>query len=160
MVALTVKPELCTGCMACVYACSVIHEDVFSCVLSRIRIEKDESLGLNVPVGCITCEGMPCVEACPVDAITVDPEMKRPVVDALACIGCGICADTCPVGAIKLHASSEVAIVCDMCSGEPQCVRVCIPGALSLSNGPQTDPAVSGRASRDLALRQIGRLKR
>ncbi len=158
MVALTVKPELCTGCMACVYACSLVHEDVFSCALARIRIEKDEALGFNVPVGCITCEGMPCVDACPVGAITVDPDTKRPVVDALTCIGCGICASTCPVGAIKIPKGSDVAIVCDMCSGEPQCVRVCIPGALSLSNGAQTDAAVSGRDRRDAALRQIGRL--
>lgn len=157
--ALTVRPELCTGCMACVYACSLVHEEVFSPGLSRVRIVKDESQGNSVPTQCLLCDGTPCVGSCPVGAITLDSSISRPVVQEAECVGCGSCVEACPVGAIRLHVTRQTALVCDMCSGQPQCVRVCIPGALSLSDGPQNDPAVSGADRRDAALRGMGRLK-
>jgi carbon-monoxide dehydrogenase iron sulfur subunit len=160
MRALSVKPDLCTGCMACVYACSIVHEEGFSPRLSRVRIEKDESRGFSVPVQCLTCEGTPCVGACPVEAITFNPNMDRPVIDADVCVGCGACAEVCPVAAIHLRTQRKTASMCDMCSGDPQCARVCIPGALSLAEGRQTDVAVSGRAMRDAALREIGGMPR
>jgi len=96
LIALTVKPEHCTGCMACVYACSLAHEEVFSLGLSRMRIEKEEALGLSVPVACLVCEGMPCVETCPVGAIRVDAELGRPVIHEGECTGCGACVEVCP----------------------------------------------------------------
>jgi len=159
LVALTVRPELCTGCMACVYACSLVHEDVFSPALARVRIEKDEPTAHCVPVQCLTCEGRPCVATCPVAAISMHPELHRPAIDADTCVGCGACVEVCPVAAIRLHDSKGVAFVCDMCGGQPQCARVCIPGALSVSEGIQTDPAVSGRDERDSALQEIRRRK-
>jgi carbon-monoxide dehydrogenase iron sulfur subunit len=160
LIALTVKPEHCTGCMACVYACSLAHEEVFSLGLSRMRIEKEEALGLSVPVACLVCEGMPCVETCPVGAIRVDAELGRPVIHEGECTGCGACVEVCPVGAIRIHNLKGTVFVCDMCSGEPQCVRVCVSGALSLREGAQSDPAISGRVARDAALREIGRSAR
>jgi carbon-monoxide dehydrogenase iron sulfur subunit len=145
--------------MACVYACSVVHEDVFQPKLARVRIDKDEALAYCVPVQCLTCEGTPCVDACPVAAISMHPELHRPAVDAESCVGCGACTEACPYKVIKLHESRGVAYVCDMCGGEPQCARVCIPGAISVTEGVQTDPAVSGRTERDKALEEIGRRK-
>jgi len=46
---------------------------------------------------CIAC-GV-CVDACPVDAITLDDKAK---VDADTCTDCGACVDECPVDAISL----------------------------------------------------------
>ena len=40
-----------------------------------------------------------CVEACPVEAITLDNVAK---IDADACTSCGMCVDECPVEAISL----------------------------------------------------------
>jgi ferredoxin len=46
---------------------------------------------------CTACGA--CVEACPVDAITM-PE--KAIVDAEICTECGVCVDECPVDAISL----------------------------------------------------------
>jgi ferredoxin len=54
----------------------------------------------------------PETSVCPSDALSVSA-MGAPVVDARACVGCGLCVVRCPVGAIKLNAASAVAEVCD-----------------------------------------------
>lgn len=46
---------------------------------------------------CISCGA--CVDACPVDAITLDDKAK---IDADTCTECGACVDECPVDAISL----------------------------------------------------------
>jgi ferredoxin len=48
---------------------------------------------------CSECEL--CVEACPIDAITM-PEDGSPVIDTKICIGCGVCGLKCARGAMKL----------------------------------------------------------
>ncbi|MCS7131978.1 MAG: hypothetical protein NZ934_04555, partial [Hadesarchaea archaeon] len=40
--------------------------------------------------------------------------------------------EACPFGAIALHPSKGVAIKCDLCGGDPACVKQCMPGALKL----------------------------
>ncbi|MBM4147946.1 MAG: 4Fe-4S dicluster domain-containing protein [Lentisphaerae bacterium] len=40
-----------------------------------------------------------CVEACPVEAITMD---EKAIVDADKCVDCGACVDACPVEAISM----------------------------------------------------------
>lgn len=49
----------------------------------------------------------PCKRACPVDAITMDPETGICQIDEKKCIQCGSCVRSCPFGAI----SSKVFIV-------------------------------------------------
>ena len=41
-----------------------------------------------------------CVDACPVEAISMDGEVA--VVDEQACTACGLCANECPNDAISL----------------------------------------------------------
>lgn len=47
--------------------------------------------------GCISCGN--CINACPVDAITLE---ESAVVDSATCIDCGSCVSECPVDAITL----------------------------------------------------------
>ncbi len=43
-----------------------------------------------------------CVETCQFNAISLDEEGQKAVVDLGKCMGCGVCEDICPVGAVSL----------------------------------------------------------
>jgi len=42
-----------------------------------------------------------CVDACPVEAITLNND--KAVIDEDTCIECGVCVDECPVDAIEME---------------------------------------------------------
>jgi ferredoxin len=50
---------------------------------------------------CIGC-GL-CIERCLLDALTLDDETDRPVVEPDKCIGCGVCTLTCPQENLELY---------------------------------------------------------
>ena len=52
-----------------------------------------------------------CEAVCPVNAITIEKSLAR--VDSVACIGCGMCARTCPTGVITtLPRTAKVVVEC------------------------------------------------
>jgi ferredoxin len=52
-------------------------------------------------------------------------------VDGKECSGCGICADECPAGAIRVD---DIALVdAALCTGCGACVDACPSGALSMA---------------------------
>jgi len=55
---------------------------------------------------CIGC-GL-CIDRCLLDALSMDDETDRPVVDVDKCIGCGVCTLTCPQGALQLYRHERV----------------------------------------------------
>lgn len=62
------------------------------------------------------------------EAISRD-EWGAVVVDYDTCTGCGECVDACPYGLIDLN-DDGFAYKCDLCAGDPECVKVCQPQAL------------------------------
>lgn len=50
---------------------------------------------------CVGCEL--CIERCLLGALTMDDETDRPAVDPDKCIGCGVCALTCPEETLELY---------------------------------------------------------
>ena len=46
------------------------------------------------------------------------------------CTGCGACVDACPFGMATLHPESGLALICDLCGGDPACVKRCATGAI------------------------------
>ncbi|TVQ14204.1 MAG: histidine kinase [Bacteroidetes bacterium] len=48
-----------------------------------------------------------CIRACPVKAITQQPNSEYPEIDHNRCIGCGSCLGVCQAGAVSYHSSVE-----------------------------------------------------
>jgi anaerobic carbon-monoxide dehydrogenase iron sulfur subunit len=122
---LKIDYEKCTGCRLCELVCSVSHDGVSNPSRSRIKVMKWEAEGLYIPMSCQQCEDAPCLNVCPVKAISRDPDVGFVNIDYDACIGCRTCVAVCPFGAMSYNAIDQKVFKCDLCDGEPQCVRFC-----------------------------------
>jgi len=60
-----------------------------------------------------------------VDALSVDESTTAVLVDREACTSCGNCMDACPGKVPFLHPGDNKSTICDLCGGEPECVKVC-----------------------------------
>jgi Fe-S-cluster-containing hydrogenase component 2 len=78
------------------------------------------------------CPGQPCIEACPVDAISNRDGIV--VIDRDECTACGACVEACPFSAI-LQDAEGLAWKCDFCGGAPACVPECATAALAVREG-------------------------
>ena len=123
-------PERCTGCRLCELACSFRHDKEFSISRARIRLGYDQDYCFGVATYCTQCADAPCVEICPVEALTRHPQTQAVVVGEDRCIGCRICSLACPFGAIMFHGDHKAAYKCELCAGDPECVKACYPDAL------------------------------
>lgn len=122
---LYIDHEKCTGCRLCELVCAVSHDGVSNPTRSRIRVLKWEAEGLYIPMTCQQCQDAPCLNVCPVKAISQDEEQGRVSVDYDTCIGCRSCVSVCPFGAMSFNATDRRVLKCDICDGDPQCVRFC-----------------------------------
>jgi len=91
---------------------------------SRIRVFMPFP-GLEVPHFCAQCEDAPCVSSCPVDALSINDDTNAVIVDRDKCISCGSCIEACPGNVPFLHPDNNKAVICDLCEGDPECVKVC-----------------------------------
>lgn len=122
---LMIDHEKCTGCRLCELVCSVKHDGISNPMRSRIRVVKWEQEGLYIPMSCQQCQDAPCMNGCPVNAISHDETLNRIEVDYDICIGCRTCVSVCPFGAMNFNTIDRKVIKCDLCDGDPQCVRFC-----------------------------------
>lgn len=123
--ALYINYEKCTGCRLCELVCAVKHDGISNPARSRIKVMKWEMEGLYIPMSCQQCQDAPCVNACPVKALSRDEGLSRVVVDYDVCIGCRTCVSVCPFGAMSFNTIDRKVFKCDLCEGDPQCVRFC-----------------------------------
>jgi len=140
---LDVNYQLCKGCRRCEIACSLKKTGMIHPALSRIKIYQFYPGPIDVPIVCRQCSTRPCMTACPprVQAILVDEKTGATKVDSSKCLGikCSQCAKTCTHGAIIFHPKVKEAIVCDLCDGDPECVKACPTGVLSFLPGVSID---------------------
>ena len=47
------------------------------------------------------------------------------LIDYDTCIGCRSCVTVCPFGARNYNTVDKEILKCDLCGGDPQCVRFC-----------------------------------
>jgi Fe-S-cluster-containing hydrogenase component 2 len=114
--------ENCIGCGICQIACSLSHKNEISPLLSRIMIVRGDG-SRNIIGVCHQCESPMCISVCPADALSNDPTTNA-IIRNDNCIGCKNCLFACPVGAIFMEPNNNIA-VCDLCDGDPLCVKLC-----------------------------------
>lgn len=146
---LYINYQKCTGCRLCELVCSVSHDGMSNPARSRIKVMKWEAEGLYVPMSCQQCQDAPCLNVCPVKAISRDESLDRLMVDYDKCIGCRACVAVCPFGAMSFNTIDRKVFKCDVCDGEPQCVRFCDMKAVDYVNAD----AVAIEKKRDAASR-------
>jgi Fe-S-cluster-containing hydrogenase component 2 len=130
MYMIEVTPEKCTGCRLCAMACSTKQAQVCTAAKSRIQIVTFHEEGMDVPLVCHQCQDAPCEKICPVNALRRDPNTGAIVYDYNSCFGCMSCLLVCPFGAISIDADTGKPFKCNLCGGDPQCVKFCETKAL------------------------------
>jgi carbon-monoxide dehydrogenase iron sulfur subunit len=123
--------DQCTGCRLCESVCALYNERVNNPSRSRIRIVKKHSLGLSAPVVCHQCKKPSCAKVCPVEALKKNPD-GLVWIDQELCIGCEACVSACPFGVMM--ALPEKVVKCELCGGDPQCVKYCATGAIEYAD--------------------------
>ncbi len=117
----------CSSCRRCEIACSLFHEKRIWPEASRIRVFMLVP-GAEFPHFCAQCEDYPCVKSCPTKVLSISAKTGAVVVKAKACTACGKCIDACPGRIPHTHPAERRILICDLCKGDPQCVKVCREG--------------------------------
>ena len=123
---LTIDLGKCSGCSRCEVHCSFFHSGKIGRSGARIKVTKIEEIGIDFPVVCRQCQERYCAK-CPEKAIEIGP-LGQVIVSPTLCTACGTCEIMCPIGAIELL--EDIPYVCDLCGGDPRCVKACTLGAI------------------------------
>lgn len=125
--------DLCAGCMNCMFACTLSKDGAAWLEHARIQMNVHSQAEFDICAQpCLQCEDPACLYACPVEAIYIDTKTGARVIDQDKCIGCRQCEKACPYEPkrIRFDPVKKLATKCDLCGGDPQCVKMCPTGAL------------------------------
>lgn len=140
---LLVQPEKCTGCHTCELICSFTHTGEFNPTRSRISVFNFDKVGFSTPVVCQQCTASACMAICPTGAISRNETTGAMVVDNDRCLRCKMCTIACPFGATLYDYDLDIITKCDLCDGDPECVKLCPSGAISYQTA--TNPILAKR---------------
>ncbi|HKB56905.1 MAG TPA: cyclic nucleotide-binding domain-containing protein [Lacunisphaera sp.] len=145
--------DRCTRCDDCVRACAATHDNN-----PRFIRQGPEAGGVMVASACMHCVDPVCMIGCPTGAIYRESADGQVGINPDTCIGCSICAQSCPYGTIQMVALRDDeglpivteetgapvrrATKCDLCidqPGGPACVSACPHDALLRADMRQVD---------------------
>ncbi|MEE9395349.1 MAG: 4Fe-4S dicluster domain-containing protein [Planctomycetota bacterium] len=142
----------CIGCHACTVACKSENEvplgDFRTWVKYTDKGTFPEVRRHFTILRCNHCDAAPCVEICPVTALSKRPDA---IVDLNRdqCIGCKGCMQACPYDAIYLNEDKGVAEKCHYCAHRtelglaPACVVVCPEQAIIAGDADNPDTEIA-----------------
>jgi Fe-S-cluster-containing hydrogenase component 2 len=131
----------------CELACSERHVGAYRPTRAHVRVAIYPEDAIYFPVVCMQCDDAPCMAVCPSAALVRETGTNAVLVLEDRCVGCRMCALACPFGAINYWDGK--ARKCDLCGGDPECVRFCVPRALRFEQEERsTAPARDAFANR------------
>ena len=139
------SPKLCSFCGACSAACSLVKAGRFDPAVSRIRVETAGSCTPLRAAVCRHCEDPACVTACMRGIIEKNEATGLVTRRHEDCFRCAACAVNCPVGACVQDKELNAFTACDLCGGDPLCVKVCLSGALRYEEDAENSASVRSR---------------
>lgn len=132
---LITDPTTCVGCRTCEIVCSMSHDDICQPTIARIHTTYDPLHSLSKLVSmtdaCKQCNMADCYLACEYDALVIDKKTGARIIDPEKCQGCGECFDACPWNMVVRNEDKGIYSKCDLCGGDPQCVKYCPAEALA-----------------------------
>jgi Fe-S-cluster-containing hydrogenase component 2 len=140
------QPRTCVGCRSCEAYCAYRHYGENNPSRALLRVVKFENTCVDIPVVCQHCGNAPCIQVCPTGAITRDPKTGAVVISQEACIQCRVCMTACPYSVIFADPKTGAITKCDLCGGDPMCVKVC-PKHVIMYTRRDVGPRVLTRAA-------------
>ena len=150
---LIIDPTKCDGCRSCEVACSTVKEGESNLYKSRIRVIRFTDDCFFYPLVCSQCDSPFCLACCPTSAISKNPETGVVEHDKEKCIACKMCLLFCPFGAVTMV--DALPTKCDLCGGDPVCIKFCEPGALTFGESGEavaTKPVTLGEKIQEIYL--------
>ena len=120
------------GCSACEQACVERRGNDLG-EAGVIKAIHAETVDFHGATTCIQCSQPACAEVCPTGAIHKSKTSGIVQINKEKCVGCGLCTLVCPYGGIYYDLNKDKATKCDLCEGEPECVKACNYGVLSFA---------------------------
>lgn len=143
--AMVIDLHRCTRCDDCVRACASTHEGNPRFVREGVSHGR-----LQFVQACMHCSDPVCMIGCPTGAIHRNPTNGVIQIEESICVGCGVCANSCPYENIRMMEISAPdgrpyvdkekglpivkATKCDLCQQQPSgpaCVAACPHDALA-----------------------------
>jgi Fe-S-cluster-containing dehydrogenase component len=166
---IVIDQDRCIGCEACSIACRIENNTSYFWINVDTLGGQDKdtpkgdypNLQLHfLPKLCNHCEFPPCIDSCPVNAIT-KREDGLVILNQDECTGCKTCLNACPYNIIIFNEEKSIAEKCNLCSHrieeglEPFCVICCEGQALIF--GDLNEP--NSRISQLILVRKAFQLK-
>ena len=151
--------DRCVQCHACEVACKVHNEIEFGIRWRKVvgiwAGQYPDLTNRTISYACMHCGEPNCAAECPALAITKRREDGIVVGDPDACIGCRLCAESCPFGAPQYGEDGKMQ-KCDLCvdrivqGNQPVCVETCPGEALHFGTMQQLSELATARRGQRL----------